>query len=104
MGQRSADRVPLEVLENRMVRCLLALDHHVDDRMETRGPRQRGAELALLDDDRTGKFPAVEDTRHQPLLAEAADTTRPDLLGGALGDGKRDAVARHRRTIVAEAG
>ena len=91
--QRAADRVTLVVLEDRVVRRRLALDHHVDDRVEARRPGEGRAELALTDEDRARVALAVEDARHQPLLAEAAHAARADLVGPALGDLERDAVA-----------
>ena len=103
MRERAADRMALEVLEDRVMRGRLALDHHVDDRVEARRPGQRRPELALLDDDRARVTLPVEDAGHQPLLPEAADATRADLIGSALGDLECDAIARHRRRIVAEA-
>ena len=40
----------------------------------------------------------VEDAGHQALLPDAADATRADLVGTALGDLECDAIARHRRS------
>ena len=102
--QRAADRVPLEVLENCVVRGRLPLDHDVDDRVEPRRARQRGAKAALAHDDRARMTLPVEDAGHQALLAEAAHATRADLLGSAFGDLEGDTIARHRRAMVAEAG
>ena len=101
--QRPADRMALELLEHRMVRRLLPLDDHVDDRMQPRRPGEDGPELALADEDRTRVALAVEDARNHPLAAEAAHATRADLIGRPLHDLQRDAIARHRRTMVAEA-
>ncbi len=93
MRQRPTDRVTLEVLEDRVVGRRLALDHHVENRVEARRPGEGRAELALTDDDRARVALAVEHARHQPLLAEAAHTARADLVGPALRDLERDAVA-----------
>ena len=41
VGERAPDRVPLEVLEDGMVRGRLALDDDVDDRVEARPAGQR---------------------------------------------------------------
>ena len=102
--QRAADRVPLEVLENCVVRGRLALDDDVDDRVEARGARQRGAKLPLLDDDRARMTLPVQHAGNEALLAETADATRADLVGVAFGNLESDALARHRRAMVAEAG
>ena len=48
MRERAADRMPLEVLENRMVRGRLALDDDVDDRVEADEPVSAVAELRSL--------------------------------------------------------
>ncbi len=101
--QRAADRMLLVLLEHRVVRGLLPLDHHVEDRVQPRRAGQRRAELTLPDDDRARMPLAVEDARDQALLPEAPDAPRADLVGSALGDLERDALARHRRTMVAEA-
>ena len=66
------------------------------------GPVSAVAEVALADDDRARVPLAVEDTGDQPLPAEAAHATGSDLVGRALGDLQGDAIARHRRTMVAE--
>ena len=101
--ERAANRVALEVLEDGVMGRRLALDHDVDDRVQARGARERRAEAPLVDDDRARVALAVEDTGNEPLLAEAAHAAGADLVGSALGDLESDAIARHRRTMVAEA-
>ena len=101
VGQRAPDRVPLEVLENGVVRGRLPLDDHVDDRVETRTAGQRCAEVALADDDRARVTLPVEHAGHQTLLPETANTAGAELVGIALGDLESDAIAGHRRRIVA---
>ncbi len=100
--ERPADRMTLVLLEHRVMRRLLALDHHVDDRVQPRGPRERGAKLALADDERPRMPLAVEDARDEALLSEAPDAPGAELVGPALGHLQRDALVRHRRTMVAE--
>ena len=100
--ERAADRMLLVLLEHRVVRRLLPLDHDVDDRVQPRRVGERRPQVALLDEDRAGVTLAVEDAGNEPLLAEAANATRADLVGIAGGDLESDAVARHRRTMVAE--
>ena len=91
-----------EAVSNQPDWGLLTRDHHVEDRVQTRRPGQGGAELPLADDDRARVSLTVENARNEAFLAEAADTARADLVGFPLGHLQRDAIARHRRTIVAE--
>ena len=84
--ERAADRMALELFEHRVVRRRLTLDHDVEDRVQARRPSERRAELALLHDDRTRVALAVEDSRNEPLLPQAAHTARADLIGRALRD------------------
>ena len=102
--ERAADRVALEVLENGVMGGRLPLDHDIDDPVEPGRPRERGAKVALADDDRPRVALAVEDAGDQPLLAEATDVARADLVGVPLGDLESDAIAGHRRRIVAAGG
>src|SRR6188472_2418979 len=103
VGERAADRVALEVLEDGVMGRRLPLDHDVDDRVEPRRAGQRGPKAALVHDDRARVTLPVEDARHQTLLAKAAHAAGAELLDSALGDLQGDTIARHRRAMVAEA-
>ena len=100
--QRAADRMLLVLLEDGVMRRLLPLDHDVEDRVEPRPAGEGRSQIALLDEDRAGVTTAVDDAGDQPLLPEAAHVARADLVGIAGGDLEGDAVARHRRRMVAE--
>jgi len=87
-------RMALVVLQDGVMRCLLAVDHDVDDRMQARRACQRGAQLALTDDERLRHL-AVEDAGNQPLLPQALRVAGAELVGAALPDLECDPVSGH---------
>ena len=75
-----ADRIDLVVLEDRRVRRLLALEHDVEDRVQSGGAGQHAAELALGHGDRVRLVPApVEDAGDHPRFRAGAATSREPL-------------------------
>ena len=74
----AAHGIDLVLLEDRGVRLALAVDLDVEDRVEARGTGERAAQLALGDADRDRLAAAVEDARHEPLLAQAARLGRAE--------------------------
>ena len=89
----AAHRIDLVLLEDRGVRLALAVDLDVEDRVQAAGAGQRAAELPLRDGDRDRLAAAVEDARHEPLLAQAARLGRAEPL--ALGDDEFGAFSGH---------
>jgi len=85
--------VHLVVLENRGVGAALAVDLHVENRVQARGAGQRPAELAFLDGDRDGLAAPVEDAGNEPLAAQAASLARAETL--ALADDQLGAFSSH---------
>ena len=68
----------LVLLENRRVRLSFAVDLDVQDRVQAGRTGERAPELALGDADRDRLAGAVEDTRHEPLLAHTARLGRAE--------------------------
>ena len=66
------------------MRLSLAVDLDVEDRVQAGRTGERAPELALGDADRDRLAVAVEDARHEPLLAQAARLGRAEPL--ALSD------------------
>jgi hypothetical protein len=93
------DRVLLVVLEDGVMRGRMALDHHVDDRVETGRPGQRGPKLALTDEDRAGLILAVQDSRDETLPAQSTHASRAALAICALLDLECDPVPGHGRRL-----
>ena len=58
----------------------LTLDDDVEDRVQSRGPRHRGAQIALGNDDRARVTLAVENAGNQPLRTQAPRSARAELL------------------------
>ena len=91
---RAADRMLLVVLENSVMRRLLAFDHDVDDPVQARRAGQRDSQLPLADDERLVGL-AVEHAGDQPLAAQALDVAGAELIGAALLDLESDSVPGH---------
>jgi hypothetical protein len=89
----AAHGIDLVLLEDRRVRAALAVDLDVEDRVQAAGARERPAQLALLDADRDRLAGAVEDTRHDSLLTQAARLGRAEPL--AVGDDELGAFSGH---------
>ena len=70
----------LVLLENRRVRLSFAVDLDVEDRVQAGRTGERAPELALGDADRDRLAVAVEDARHEPLLAHTARLGRAEPL------------------------
>jgi hypothetical protein len=90
---RPAHRILLIVGEDRRMHRLLALENHVEDRVESRRPAHRSAQRPLRDRDRTGLPVAVEHAGNDPLGAQAAGMARATLL--ALAHFELYSVAGH---------
>jgi len=94
MRDLAADRVDLEVLQDRGVRRLLARERDVEDRVAAVRAAQRRPQLALGDGDGMRLLPAaVEDAGDVPLLAESARLARTELL--ALQHLETDSLSSH---------
>ena len=91
---RSADRVLLVILEDGVMRRLLALDHDIDDPVQPGGAGQGDPQLPLTDDEGLVGL-AVEHAGNQPLAAQALDVAGAELIGAALLDLESDSVPRH---------
>ena len=75
------------------MRLPLAVDLDVEDRVEAGRTGEGAAKLTLGDADRDRLAVAVEDARHQPLLAQTARLGRAALV--ALGDDEFGALSGH---------
>ena len=93
VGDTAAHGIDLVLLEDRRVRLTLAVDLDVEDRVQPAPAGQRAAELPLGDGDRDRLAVAVEDARHESLLAEAARLGRAETL--ALDDDELGAFSGH---------
>ena len=91
---RAADRMLLIVLQHGVMRCLLTLDHDVDDPVQPRRTGQSDAQLSLADDERLVRL-AVEHARDQALAPQALDVAGAELIGAALLDLECDPVPGH---------
>ena len=67
----AADRIALVLLQDRRVRRGLTVEHDVEHGVQAGRAGQRGAEIALVDDERLRAGLAVEDAGNEPLLAQA---------------------------------
>ena len=91
---RSADRMLLVVLEDGVMRRLLALDHDVDDPVQAGRAGQGDPQLPLTDDEGLVGL-AVEHAGNEPLTAQALDVAGAELIGAPLLDLENDSVPRH---------
>ena len=94
VGDRAAKRVLLIVLQHRVMRRLLALDHDVDDGVEPGGPREGDTQLALADDECLVRLP-VQHAGDQPFAAQALDIPGAELVGAAFRHFECDSVLGH---------
>ena len=93
--ERAAQRMLLVLLQHRVMWSLLTLDDDVDDRVETRGARQRYAEVALADDDRARMTLPVENAGDEPLPAQPPRVPRAKLRLAAFTHLECDPVPGH---------
>ena len=77
---RSANRILLVLREDRRMDRRLALDHDVEDRVQSRGARHGRPQLALGDDDRARVALPVEHAGNEPLRAQAPGLARAEFL------------------------
>ena len=91
---RAADGVLLVVLEDGVMRGLLALDHDIDDPVQPGRAGQGDPQLALTDDEGLVGL-AVEHAGDEPLTAQALDVAGAELIGAALLDLESDSVPGH---------
>ena len=91
---RSADGMLLVILEDGVMRRLLAIDHDIDDPVQPGRAGQGDPQLPLADDEGLVGL-AVEHARDEPLAAQALDVAGAELIGAALLDLESDPVPRH---------
>ena len=76
----AANRIALEMGQHRRMHGLLALDDHVEDRVEPRRAGNGRSKIPLGDEDRARVALPVEDAGHEPGRAQAPRVARPALL------------------------
>ena len=100
VGDPTLDRMLLVVLEDRRVGRVLALERHVEDRVQAVAAGEHAPQLTLGDADRLRVLAAtVEHARDQPLLAQAARLRGASAL--AVLHLQLHSLAGHRRRILA---